>query len=180
MDEERINGYQMYYHIVLLLILAIFSTSASGQIYKYTDKNGVAHYVDDLIKVPEALRPEAEKHEELASEETEKAEIKKPPPIREPKQPSKQKIESDQEKKEIEKQSQELEKEYKSLMDEKDQIEKDIATYSKRYKTRRRKGVSRKKLKELEIQKSEWEEKFLEYKAKKKVLEILEEKATPK
>ena len=105
---------------------------------------------------------------------------KKSPLIREPKQTAKQNIQTDQAKKEIEKRRQELDKEYKALMAEKDQIEKDISTYSKRYKTRRRKGVSRKKLKELEIQKSKWEDKFLEYNANKKAFEFLEEKATQK
>ena len=170
----------MYRYIVLVLILAFFSTPASGQIYKYVDKDGVPRFVNDLNKVPEEYRLEAEKYEELESKDSNQTETQKPPPIKQPQQPLKQKIESDQTKKEIEKLRQELKKEYETLMAEKDQIEKDIATYSKRYKTRRRKGVSRKKLKELEIQKSEWDEKFLEYEAKKKALEILEQKNNTK
>ena len=80
----------------------------------------------------------------------------------------------------LSREAQALEKEYKELMTEKEQIERDTATYTKRYKTRRRKGVSRKKLKELELQKAEWDKKFIDYQAKKKALELLKERAATK
>jgi len=73
-----------------------------------------------------------------------------------------------------------LEKEYKDLMAEKERIEKEIAIYSKRYKTHSRKGVSRKKLMELEAQKAEWDKKFQEYQAKKIALEMSDREAAAK
>ena len=63
-----------------------------------------------------------------------------------------------------------LDIEYKDLMIEKERIDKELAAYSKRYKTRSRKGVSRKKIMTLESQKKEWEKKFNDYQARKKAL----------
>ena len=46
--------------IVSLSLLIPFSGSAD--IYKYLDKNGIAHYTDDMSKVPEAYQNQVVRH----------------------------------------------------------------------------------------------------------------------
>ena len=56
-------------------------------------------------------------------------------------------------------------------MKEKEEISESIRQWSKRYKTRRRKGVSRKKLKELDVMEMEWEKKYQTWENKKSALD---------
>ena len=162
--------------ILCLLLLGGITAPASAQIYKYIDKNGVVRYTNDLTQVPEDRLPGAQRNAI--------PEIKSTPPnttAPQPEQPPLEKMAGPEKPDaDFSREAQALEKEYKELMAEKEQIERDTATYTKRYKTRNRKGVSRKKLKELELQKAEWDKKFIDYQAKKKALELLKEKAAKK
>ena len=171
------------HHLIFTVFLFIFLCGPSlAQIYKYMDKDGVVRYTDDLSKVPENQQDEGKKYEEIKNPKTDNTDIKKPiiqktPADAKTKKASKQPARSKAETKDLANQKQELEKEYIALMNEKKQIAKQMETYSKRYKTRARKSVSRKKLIELEQQKKEWGGKFNDYKAKKKALEMLEKKS---
>ena len=69
------------------------------------------------------------------------------------------------------KEKMELDEEYAELMKEKDEISESIRQWSKRYKTRRRKGVARKKLKELKAMEMEWEQKYKAWENKKSALD---------
>ena len=167
----------MFRFILPILLLASLSGPASAQIYKYIDKDGGVHYTDDLNQVPEAQQETAQRYAEPESKSSPKAPtgpkvtpVPATPPVKKVATPPKRL--SDQEKA--------LEIEYQELMAEKKRIENEIATYSKRYKTRKRKGVSRKKLKELEFQKAEWEKKFQDYQDRKKALEISDKKEAKK
>ena len=177
----------LYRYIFLILILGVYPNETLGQIYKYIGEDGAARYVNDYNKIPVLYRPEVKTYEEKISKEQRSIEINKPPLLKQTKKTIKQinqfyrakraKREIDERwqnlYKQIDNQIQELNNEYKALMIEKYQIERDIKIYSKRYKTRARKHVSRKKLKELGIQKSNWEDKYLEYKGKKQAFEII-------
>jgi len=160
--------------IFLLLILAGYCAPVYAQIYKYIDKDGVVRYTDDITKVPEDQQATAEQYAEPESSPT------SPTPPVAPQMPPVPPPKAAQPQKDLSEQKQMLEKEYKDLMAEKEWIEKETAIYSKRYKTRSRKGVSRKKLNELEAQKAEWDKKFLDYQAKKKALEMLDGEAAAK
>jgi hypothetical protein len=52
----------------------------------------------------------------------------------------------------------------------------DTKNWQKRYKTRRRKSVSRARLKELKVQEVEWQEKFEAFEQKKNDLQLMENK----
>lgn len=43
-----------------LLILVLFATPCHGEMYKWVDEKGTLHFADDLSKVPEKYRPNAE------------------------------------------------------------------------------------------------------------------------
>ena len=173
----------MYRILFLLLPLTLLIEPASAQFYRYTDKEGVVRYTDDLTQVPEDQQAEAKKYIEIKSTDTgdsKKTIIQNPPATGKPEITSKESVQPKTKKKNLTKGEEELEKEYNALMKEKEQIEKDTETYSKRYKTRARKGVSRKKLKELKEQEAMWEKKFSDYKARKKALEMPEQKSSDK
>ena len=174
--------------ILCLLLLGGITAPASAQIYKYIDKNGVVRYTNDLTQVPEDRLPGAKRNAipEIKSTPptTPAPQPDRPVPAKPPLEPAKPPLEKmagpEKPDADLSREAQALEKEYKKLMAEKEQIERDTATYTKRYKTRNRKGVPRKKLKELELQKAEWDKKFIDYQAKKKALELLKEKAAKK
>jgi|GEM_PF-3152449 hypothetical protein len=164
--------------ILCLLLLGGIAVPAPAEIFKYIDKNGGVHYTNDPTQVPEDQLTGAERNAV--------PEIKSPPAaVPAPQSSPEEKIKKTKEttkapqkpEMDFSLKKQDLEKKYKALMTEKEQIEKDTATYTKRYKTRKRKGVSRKKLKELKLQNAEWEKKFIDYQAHKKALELLTEKA---
>lgn len=163
--------------ILSLLLLGGLAAPAAAQIYKYTDSNGVVRYTNDPTQVPKDQLSQAKKN---AIPEIKSKPSKKPAPQPVSAKPPEKKAGPEGPKIDFSKEAAALEKEYKELMTEKEQIEKDTATYSKRYKTRKRKAASRKKLNELEAQKAEWDKKFTDYQAKKKALDLLKEKAAKK
>ena len=164
--------------ILCLLLLGGISAPASAEIYKYIDKNGVVRYTNDLTQVPEDRLPDA-KRNAIPEIKSTPSNTPAPQPVQPvPAKPPLKKMAGPE--RDFSREAQALEKEYKELMTEKEQIERDTATYTKRYKTRKRKGVSRKKLKELELQKAEWDKKFIDYQAKKKALELLKGKSATK
>ena len=167
--------------ILCLLLLGGISAPASAEIYKYIDKNGVVRYTNDLTQVPEDRLPDAKRNAVPEIKST-PSNTPAPQPVQPvpAKPPLKKMARLEKPEMDLSQEEQALEKEYKELMSEKEQIERDTATYTKRYKTRKRKGVSRKKLKELELQKAEWDKKFIDYQAKKKALDLLKEKAATK
>ena len=160
--------------------------SGSADIYKYVDKNGVAHYVDDLTKVPEAYQDQVVRHivpkYDVNLQKDAVKDTNAQPPKKVKKTLTKESSEEDKGKsqrdalakknrKALLKKKKELDKEYVDLMKEKDEISESIRQWSKRYKTRRRKGVSRKKLKELEVMEMEWEKKYQAWENKKSSLD---------
>ena len=170
--------------IVLLSLLIPFSGSAD--IYKYVDKNGIAHYTDDISKVPEAYQNQVVRHVVPKYDVNLQEDAVKDPNAQIPKDVKEtlKKESSEEEKRKSQrdaianknrkallKEKMELDKEYAALMKEKGEISESIREWSKRYKTRRRKGVTRKKLKELEVMEMEWEEKYKAWENKKSALD---------
>ena len=67
--------------ILSIVILTLFISPAYGEMYKWVDEKGVLHFSDDLSKVPEKYRPDAETlkaPKEISSPEV-KGKIKEPP-----------------------------------------------------------------------------------------------------
>jgi clan AA aspartic protease (TIGR02281 family) len=46
--------------IFFIVILIVFTSPAYGEMYKWVDERGTLHFADDLSKVPEKYRPDAE------------------------------------------------------------------------------------------------------------------------
>jgi clan AA aspartic protease (TIGR02281 family) len=46
--------------ILFIIILIVFASPGYGEMYKWVDEKGVLHFADDLSKVPEKYRPDAE------------------------------------------------------------------------------------------------------------------------
>ena len=47
--------------VILFIVILIFSVSpVYGEMYKWVDEKGALHFTDDLSKVPEKYRPDAE------------------------------------------------------------------------------------------------------------------------
>jgi hypothetical protein len=175
----------MHTALFFTLLLTFLCGPASAQFYRYIDKDGVVRYTDDLSQVPEDRQAEVEKYVDTEDTQTGGKDSKKTVKPETPDQVKQEKKlkkpgSAQAEKKALKEQKKELKNEYQALMKEKEQIARDIETYSKRYKTRARKSASRKKLIELKAQEVEWEKKFNDYKAKKRALEMLEQKPTAK
>jgi hypothetical protein len=168
--------------MLVAIYLLFLSAPVAAQIYKYTDKDGVIHVTNDLMKVPKDQRDHVEKIDEIKSSPPAKPTTPpKTKPIRKksPSNPAKTnqaeaKINETEVKKQIEQKKKELEDEYKTLMEEKAQIDIDTKNWQKRYNTRRRKSVARGKLKALKVQEAEWQEKFEAFEQKKNDLQLLE------
>jgi len=67
--------------ILSIVILTLFISHAYGEMYKWVDEKGVLHFSDDLSKVPEKCRPDAEMlkaRKEISSPEV-KEKMKEPP-----------------------------------------------------------------------------------------------------
>ncbi|MBM4338902.1 MAG: DUF4124 domain-containing protein [Deltaproteobacteria bacterium] len=47
-------------NLILLIVLILFVTPCYGEMYKWVDEKGTLHFADDLSKVPEKYRPDAE------------------------------------------------------------------------------------------------------------------------
>ncbi len=46
--------------ILFIILLTVFASPGYGEMYKWVDEKGVLHFADDLSKVPEKYRPDAE------------------------------------------------------------------------------------------------------------------------
>ena len=170
-------------YITLVAICLFFlSSPVAAKIYKYTDKRGVIHITNDLMKVPKDQRDHVEIIDEIQSNPPAKPQTPpKTKPVRKKSQPVPTKanqaeaiISQTEAKKQIEQRKKELEDEYKILMGEKAQIDIDTKNWQKRYNTRRRKSVARGKLKELKVQEAEWQKKFKAFEQKKNDLQLME------
>jgi len=67
----------IFYYIVILLV---FSCPAFGEMYKWVDEKGTLHFADDLSKVPEKYRPDAEMQKtprEISTPETREKKIER-------------------------------------------------------------------------------------------------------
>ena len=170
--------------IMICLLSILFPVTGSADIFKYVDKDGIARYVDDMNKVPKEYQDQVVRHvvpetdESLQKDTVKTTNTQIPSDIKEilnkkKIEDAKKKAQQDAEakKKALLKEKQELEAEYAALMKENTEISDSIREWSKRYKTRRRKGVARKKLKELEIMQMEWEEKYKAWETKNAALE---------
>jgi clan AA aspartic protease (TIGR02281 family) len=60
--------------ILFIVILIVFVSPAYGEMYKWVDEKGTLHFADDLSKVPEKYRPDAEMRK--TPQETSSPEIK--------------------------------------------------------------------------------------------------------
>ncbi len=67
----------IFYYIGILLV---FSCPAFGEMYKWVDEKGTLHFADDLSKVPEKYRPDAEMQKtprEISTPETREKKIER-------------------------------------------------------------------------------------------------------
>jgi len=67
----------IFYYIAILLV---FSCPAFGEMYKWVDEKGTLHFADDLSKVPEKYRPDAEMQKtprEISTPETREKKIER-------------------------------------------------------------------------------------------------------
>ena len=168
---------------LLWFFLVLLPITVSADYYKYVDKNGGVHYVDDMSKVPEEYQNDVHRHISPESngesgpdssgttgskisrdvqKTFQKEVLNKKNNQKEGIKPSKSALL---------KREKELEEEYTSLMKEKEAISESIREWSKRYKTRRRKSVARAKLKQLKEMELQWEEKYKAWEKKKIALE---------
>jgi hypothetical protein len=164
--------------VTTTFLWSLFTLAAAGEIYRYTDKDGVLRYTDDIAKVPQNMRDRVKKYEEIQSvpstesQTTQPADPQVTPPARKKPNPAVE------EQKEVEKQiaqrKKELEEEYEALIKEKEILDRETRNWQIRYNTRKRKSVARGKLMELKEQEVQWQEKYKAYEDKKKDLKVLE------
>ena len=177
---------QMRMVLLIWLLALLFPVSVSADYYRYVDENGTAHYVDNMNKVPEAYQDQAVRHvvpiddeklQEDAVPDTnaqipdEAKEALKIPSTSEKIKKAKQEAEEKKKQKALLEKKKELDEEYAALMKERDEISASRQEWSKRYKTRKRKHVARKKMKELDAMELEWEEKYKAWEIKKSALD---------
>ena len=148
---------------LLWLFVVLIPLTVFADYYKYVDKNGGIHYVDDMSKIPEEYQKNSQRYASpddvgdsgsKISEDVQDTSQKKI--LHEKNNPKADKGPS---KSALLNSKKELEEEYASLMKEKEALSQSIQEWTKRYKTRRRKSVARTKLKELEEMQKQWEEK---------------------
>ena len=171
---------------MILWVIMLFPVSGSSDIYKYVDKDGTVRFVDDMSKVPEeyqdnVVREAVSKSDVDSGDDT--AKDTGPQLLKEAKDTLKRNTGSNAEKKSqpavpkdktraaLLEEKAALDAEYAALMKEKEEISIETQEWSKRYKTRRRKGASRKKLKELEVMQMEWDKKYKAWQEKKAALD---------
>jgi clan AA aspartic protease (TIGR02281 family) len=73
----------MKYFLLFNIILILFASPVSGEMYKWVDEKGTVHFVDDPSKIPEQYRLDAEKRavpKEIHSPETKEKPTPSPPP----------------------------------------------------------------------------------------------------
>jgi len=158
---------------LLWFFLVLLPITVSADYYKYVDKNGGVHYVDDMSKVPEEYQTDVhpyllpESDGESGPDSSGNTGSKIPRDV----QKTFQKEGIEPSKSVLSKRRNELEEEYASLMKEKEILSESIREWSKRYKTRSRKSVARAKLKQLKELEMQWEEKYKVWEKKKIALE---------
>ena len=172
--------------LTILFLIMLFPVSGSSDIYKYVDKDGTPRFVDDMSKVPEEYQDQVVRQSVPKSDagpENDAAKETSSQALKDAKDALKKMTSGDEKKKSqpaaatnkhsqaLLKEKAALDAEYAALMKEKDEISKATQEWSKRYKTRRRKGVARKKLKELEVAQMEWEKKYQAWQDKKTALD---------
>lgn len=59
-DRSRTAKRDMKGLLLFILVFLLSVPSAHGETYRYVDEKGTVHFVDDLTKIPEKYRPEAE------------------------------------------------------------------------------------------------------------------------
>ena len=167
----------------LCFFLVLFPITVSADYYKYVDKNGGVHYVDDMSKVPEEYQDDVHRHivpesdGESAPDSPRNTGSKIPRDVQKAFQKEAQNKENNRKedtkpsKSVLSKRKKELEEEYASLMKEKDALSELIREWSKRYRTRSRKSVARAKLKQLKEMEMQWEEKYKAWEKKKIAME---------
>ena len=168
---------------LLCFFLVLFPIAVSADYYKYVDKNGGIHYVDDMSMVPEEYQNDVhpqvlpESDGESGPDSSENTGSKIPRDVQKAFQKQTLDKKNNQNKgikpskSVLPKSKKELEKEYASLMKEKEELSESIREWSKRYKTRSRKSVARAKLKQLKDMEMQWEEKYKAWEKKKIALE---------
>jgi predicted aspartyl protease len=57
----------IFIFVVSLISLQLYSGNSAADFYKYTAKDGSVHFVDDISKIPSALRDQTEQYKETAS-----------------------------------------------------------------------------------------------------------------
>jgi len=85
----------IFYYIAILLV---FSCPAFGEMYKWVDEKGTLHFADDLSKVPEKYRPDAEvqkTHREISAPETKEKKIERSTTLPAPTTPEPREFEID-------------------------------------------------------------------------------------
>ena len=173
--------------VLLIWLLTLLSPDlVSADYYRYVDENGTPHYVDSMSKVPEeyqdrVVREVVPKAEETLPEDVvpdtnaqipdEAKEALNKPNVLERREKAKQEAEEKKRQEALLEEKKKLDEEYAALMKERDEITASKEEWSKRYKTRKRKGMTRKKLKELDIMELEWEEKYKAWEIKKSALD---------
>ena len=168
---------------LLWFFLVLLPITVSADYYKYVDKNGGVHYVDDMSKVPEEYQNDVYRHMlpesdgESGPDSSGNTDTKIPRDVQKTFQKETLNKKNNQtegikpSKSALSKRKKELEEKYASLMKEKEALSESIREWSKRYKTRSRKSVARAKLKQLKEMEMQWEEKYKAWEKKKIALE---------
>ena len=112
--------------LAVFVFCLFFTASASGEFYKYYDKDGNVHFTDDFNKVPPEQREGVKGYVEIKSTEEEKKE----PSVDKPQAATEEGAEADQKgkydlnskAKDLDKRKVELADEYESLMKENEAI----------------------------------------------------------
>ncbi len=128
---------------LLMVILLLFTVTASAEFFKYRDQDGNIIYTDDITRVPREQQAAIQKNREARSEETESrpqvmpeaekelrpalSESTSTPGTREGLQNDRQVFDAnlDEEKRALDKRKQELDQEYQALLKEKESFNRD-------------------------------------------------------
>ena len=165
------------------LFVVLIPITVFADYYKYVDKNGGIHYVDDMSKIPEEYQKDSQRYaspDDVGDSGPDSAKNSESNISGDVQDTSQEKVLNEKNnpkedkgpsKSALLKSKKELEEEYASLMKEKEALSQSIQEWTKRYKTRRRKSVARAKLKELEAMEMQWEEKYKAWEKKKMALE---------
>jgi hypothetical protein len=155
---------QMVHFIAPFLALLMITATASAEMYRYIDKNGVERFTNDLSQVPEQFQSTVETFTEIKGTPVDTRSpvptTNTQPPPKKPAVTGNPSVSSSPSTDYLRKEKKRLEKEYQDLLKEKEPLGREINQYEKRYKTRRRKPATRKKLKDLKIIERELDKKI--------------------